>query len=121
VIKLVDQAFEQKKITFSVDLGGKMAVDKSLPVNAEVFSSKHLWSIVQHKPTDYEPYGYRKRDDLDCSCGCKYFLTLPGDLGMDWGVCTNPISPRCGLLTFEHMGCPFFESGDEELENENGV
>jgi hypothetical protein len=27
----------------------------------------------------------------------------------DWGVCTNSKSPRAGLLTFEHMGCPQYE------------
>ena len=44
----------------------------------------------------------------DCSCGCKHYVTLAGALGADWGVCTNPWSPRAGLLTFEHQGCEFF-------------
>jgi hypothetical protein len=35
---------------------------------------------------------------------------LLGDLHKDWGVCTNPQSPRAGLLTFEHMGCAFYAS-----------
>jgi hypothetical protein len=35
---------------------------------------------------------------------------LLGDLQTDWGVCTNPKSPRAGLLTFEHMGCAFYAS-----------
>jgi len=30
------------------------------------------------------------------------------DLGSDWGICANPKSPRAGLLTFEHQGCPQF-------------
>jgi len=47
--------------------------------------------------------------ELDCSCGCKRFLKLPGKLGMDWGVCANANSPRVGLLTFEHQGCEQFE------------
>lgn len=44
----------------------------------------------------------------DCSCGCKYFIPLDHDFGCDWGVCTNPSTPRAGLLTFEHQtgrGC----------------
>jgi len=31
----------------------------------------------------------------------------------DWGVCSNPRSPRCGLLTFEHQGCWEFEGAPE--------
>ena len=35
-------------------------------------------------------------------------------LSMDWGVCTNQRSHRCGLLTFEHQGCPAFDYDEEE-------
>ncbi len=45
-------------------------------------------------------------------------MTLAGDLGMDWGVCANPRSPRAGLLTFEHQGCEFFEY-DERIDDES--
>jgi hypothetical protein len=45
----------------------------------------------------------------DCSCGCAYFLEVADKLGADWGVCLNPVSPRCGLLTFEHMGCLYWD------------
>jgi hypothetical protein len=44
---------------------------------------------------------------------------LDGTHGMDWGVCTEPQSPRAGLLTFEHMGCPHFEQEPEEELGEN--
>lgn len=77
----------------------------------------HLLEIVQHLPSDFEPYGCRSREDdwgPDCSCGCKYFLPLEGPLGMDWGVCANPASPRVGLLTFEHQGCQAFESDESD-------
>lgn len=52
----------------------------------------------------------------DCSCGCKHYHPLEGKEGMDWGVCTEPRSPRAGLLTFEHMGCQFFEADPNEDE-----
>jgi len=74
-----------------------------------------LHGIVKKLPSDFEPYGQRSRDDdggPDCSCGCRWFIPLEGDLGYDWGVCYNPGSPRCGLLTFEHQGCRQFE-GEE--------
>jgi len=69
-----------------------------------------LHTVCRHLPTDFEPYGKRERNAADCSCGCQHFLTLPGPLGYDWGVCINPRSPRSGLLTFEHQGCEFFEA-----------
>lgn len=73
---------------------------------------ERLWEICQKLPTDFEPYGKRVRDSSDCSCACKYYHRLEEDRGQDWGVCFNPRSPRSGLLTFEHQGCPEFE-GEE--------
>jgi hypothetical protein len=35
---------------------------------------------------------------------------------LDWGVCVNPVSPRVGLLTFEHQGCPQFEQDARESD-----
>lgn len=77
---------------------------------------EHLHSICRHLPSDFEPYGQRERDSADCSYGCKHFLKLPGKLGMDWGVCANPKSPRTGLLTFEHQGCEQFEDDESMME-----
>jgi len=68
-----------------------------------------LWKIVRRLDTDYEPYGKTERDGSDCSCGCRHFVKLAGDVGHDWGVCGNAGSPRAGLLTFEHQGCAAFE------------
>jgi hypothetical protein len=78
-----------------------------VPANIRLHDLLHLVCI--HRPTDFAPYGIRQREAADCSCGCKHFMTLAGDLGADWGVCANPRSPRAGLLTFEHQGCEFFE------------
>lgn len=70
----------------------------------------HLWSICKLLPEDYEPYGKVKKGGSDCSDGCVYFYKLETKskekLYMDWGVCTHIASHRCGLLTFEHQGCP---------------
>ena len=68
-----------------------------------------LWQIVRRLHTDYEPFGNAEREGLACSSGCRYFIKLAGDVGNDWGVCSNPESPRAGLLTFEHQGCTSFE------------
>ena len=71
---------------------------------------EHLFQIAKMLPTDYEPYGQKDRENFsDCSCGCRWYHILAGRLGSDWGICANPASPRSGLLTFEHQGCPQFE------------
>ena len=73
-------------------------------------SHDDCWDCCKKLKTDYEPYGTMSREDYsDCSAGCKHYVPLQGGLGYDWGVCFNPESPRSGLLTFEHQGCPCFE------------
>jgi hypothetical protein len=84
---------------------------------------EELWGTAKILLTDYTPYGKVARDDgadywgADCSCGCTWFHPLDGERGMDWGVCFNPESPRCGLLTFEHQGCKYCCVGIEEDED----
>jgi hypothetical protein len=73
---------------------------------------EHLLSLAVEMESDFEPWGKRTRDEepsADCSCGCRHYAILAGPLGADWGVCINQRSPRAGLLTFEHQGCPQFE------------
>jgi hypothetical protein len=76
-------------------------------------SHEALWGVANKLSTDFEAYGKRERSGSvpseDCSCNCRWFPVLEGTRGMDWGVCANPKSPRAGLLTFEHMGCPQYE------------
>ena len=77
---------------------------------------EHLWQIVVTLPTDVEPWGQREPGAVgDCSCSCRWFLPLVA-MPLDWGVCANPASPRVGLLTFEHRGCPQFEYDAREEE-----
>jgi len=78
-----------------------------------------LHSILKKLPSDFEPWGERSREHdsgPDCSCGCRWFVKLEGMLRYDWGVCYNPTSPRAGLLTFEHQGCPAFEGDEEDVD-----
>jgi hypothetical protein len=79
-----------------------------------------LRAIVRRLPSDFAPWGERSREDdwgPDCSCGCRWYVRLEPGLQLDWGVCRNASSPRCGLLTFEHQGCRQFEA-DEGCERE---
>ncbi len=87
----------------------------NVPEHITLHDLLHL--VCLRRPTDFAPYGLRQREAADCSCGCKHFVPLDGGLGADWGVCTQPRSPRAGLLTFEHQGCEFFVY-DEELDAE---
>jgi hypothetical protein len=45
-----------------------------------------LLKIVRTLETDYEPYGKVERDNSDCSCGCRHFVKLAGDVGEEWGT-----------------------------------
>lgn len=86
----------------------------------ETTTHEHLLNVCKYLPEDYTPYGLLQRwehddqDYPDCSCGCRWYAKLAGELGYDWGVCTNPKSHRIGLLTFEHQGCLQFEPDEEE-------
>ena len=74
-----------------------------------------LLEVMKRLPSDFEPWGGRSRDGdagPDCSCGCRGYVRLEPGLQLDWGVCRNPASPRCGLLTFEHQGCRQFEADE---------
>lgn len=70
---------------------------------------ERLHQALRRLDADFEPFGKTTRDGSDCSCGCRHFVKLSGEIGNDWGVCANPESPRAGLLTFEHQGCSAFE------------
>ncbi len=95
--------------------------------------SKAHWFLHEVKkelPEDYDPWGQNERwadpekGYGDCSGGCRWFLPLEGRLGMDWGVCVNPRSHRCGLLGFEHQGCDQFEvievGGEDWIDEDPG-
>ncbi|MBI3971756.1 MAG: hypothetical protein HY332_10755 [Chloroflexi bacterium] len=104
---------------FQREFGGQRDFDQPKEIGRQI-DHEHLWAVVIRLPADYEPYGFRSRDDggqetwhPDCSTGCRWYLPLHGKFQYDWGVCTNPRSHRCGLLTFEHQGCPEFEPEDE--------
>jgi DUF3027 family protein len=45
---------------------------------------------------------------------CQYYIKLSGDLGYDWGVCSNVDSPLDGKVMFEHDGCEYFTFAEDE-------
>lgn len=73
-----------------------------------------LLAVVKPHPADYAPTGDAGTEGPDCSCGCRWYVPLRGQLGGDWGVCSNPQSHRAGLLTFEHQGCWSFEGDPDD-------
>ena len=47
-------------------------------------------------------------------CGmCRFWIPLSGELGSDYGACTNPRSPFDGRVQFEHDGCDEYEEAEE--------
>src|SRR5215469_17839674 len=86
-----------------------------------IITHEHLLAIVARLPDDYQDFGTIERwadgrESPDCSMGCRWYVKLQGSLGLDWGVCTNARSHRCGLLTFEHQGCQQFEEEKKQRE-----
>ena len=71
-------------------------------------SDEELWEACRRLPSDWEPLGQRNwhgrtEDRPDCDT-CRWFVEF-FRTGPDWGVCTNPESPRRGALTFREQGC----------------
>jgi hypothetical protein len=53
-----------------------------------------------------EPWPETWRDEMVKQClHCLYYVELSGDLGADWGACTNELSQYDGDLVFEHWTC----------------
>jgi hypothetical protein len=100
--------WDRKQEIEAVDLGGRREESDRIRLGVPD-DHWHLHAVCIRLPTDYEPYGFRVRTGPDCASGCRWFLKLEAR-PYDWGVCSNPQSPRCGLLTFEHQGCAFFEA-----------
>lgn len=46
--------------------------------------------------------------------GCLHWIALGGELGRDWGACSNAASAFDAQLMFEHHGC------DEFVEDPHG-
>jgi hypothetical protein len=117
----------QKKLAKATASPQTIPMDDNHPPTPETSTPEsdlhwRLWEICKKLPDDYEPYGKGSREEADrwfgdCSCGCKFYLPLEGRLGADWGVCGNPSSHRCGLLTFEHQGCRHFEMDESDLDS----
>jgi hypothetical protein len=54
--------------------------------------------------------GYRD-EWFDEQCGgCRFWVALSGELGLDWGACAGADSPFDGQVRFEHDGCERFIS-----------
>ncbi|MFF3842510.1 DUF3027 domain-containing protein [Streptomyces sp. NPDC001930] len=57
--------------------------------------------------------GYRD-EWFDEQCGgCRFWIPLSGDLGLDWGACTHADSRFDGRVRFEHDGCEHYSVRDD--------
>ncbi|MEV7565508.1 DUF3027 domain-containing protein [Streptomyces tanashiensis] len=69
------------------------------------------WLQLLHRSTGGPDY----RDEwFDEQCGgCRFWIPLSGDLGLDWGACAHADSPFDGRVRFEHDGCGQFSVRDD--------
>ena len=51
----------------------------------------------------------------------RYYVELSGELGADWGACTNELSQYDGRLVFEHWTCREWAEEIESLSTEVSV
>jgi hypothetical protein len=64
------------------------------------------WVVSLNRPggdADYQDEWY----DSQCG-GCRFWVALTGELGWDYGACTNSEAPFDGRVRFEHDGCDCF-------------
>lgn len=47
---------------------------------------------------------------------CQFYIPLKGELGRDWGACTNTDSIKDGKLTYYYDGCEHFSLAEDEEE-----
>ncbi len=45
--------------------------------------------------------------------GCRYWIALGGELGADYGACTNPAASFDGRVRFEHDGCAAYTERED--------
>jgi hypothetical protein len=64
------------------------------------------WVQGRHRDTGKPGYLDRWYDE-QCG-GCRYWIALSGEIGRDYGACTNSASPFDGVVRFEHDGCDVF-------------
>ena len=74
------------------------------------FDDQFLFKVLKRLPTDYTDYGGKvdrwgshAEDYLPDCASCKFHVALEPPFSADWGVCTNPMAKRAGMLTFEHQ------------------
>lgn len=61
----------------------------------------------------YEPHTPDDWYNFQCY-NCLYYILLSGPLGNDWGVCSNEKSKFDGTVRFEHDGCEFHTSDEQQ-------
>jgi hypothetical protein len=67
-----------------------------------------------------DPY-YREEWWAEQCGGCRFWLELAGPMGLDYGGCSNAVSPFFGLIRFEHDGCDAFDRGGPWHDAPNDV
>jgi hypothetical protein len=65
------------------------------------------WIARRLRPTVIED---QLDDWVEKQCGkCRFWFPLAGELGSDWGVCSNAGSSHDQRAVFEHDGCDHFQ------------
>jgi hypothetical protein len=66
-----------------------------------------------HRHRDTASPSYREKWYLQQCGGCRYWIALNGQVGLDYGVCSHAASTFDGQVRFEHDGCNAFTERDD--------
>ena len=81
--------------------------NRGLSKQARIAALHERWRDDRHRAPGP---GYRDEwYERQCG-GCLHYRPLAGELGLDWGACTNGRSPCDRRVMFEHDGCDEFEA-----------
>jgi len=83
------------------------------PVSGRIEPRPEIWRDLKGMP---DPEGMC----MQC-LQCRYYVELSGELGADWGACTNELSQYDGQLVFEHWTCREWAEEIESLSTEVSV
>lgn len=82
-----------------------------VPLDAELATKGHPWPETFG---DYDKETGALHGGPDGCClqclHCRFYVTLDGIMGMDWGACTNKVSQYDRQLVFEHWTCKEYRS-----------
>jgi len=79
-------------------------------MGTDLKSVRSRW--MERRNRKQEAPDYQDRWRVEQCLHCRFYTPLIGELGGDFGACSNPTSPFDGRVMFEHDGCEHHQHVD---------